>query len=874
MSTSQAQALPLRMRNLAAGDRKHREPAPLLWPVIAFIAGIWLAEMFTPLERPALIVVTSCMLLALASAAAVAILKRRRGDNRRGRFLGGLVLILAVGAGVLRHQAAVAKPPNHVTHLLADEPLLTRLVGDLESMPTITPGERHNPFIRFDPPARTQFIIAARELRTTSPPTPVCGLIRVTVRDEGLVLRLGERVQLTGRLYRPTPPRNPGEFDWARWNYLQGIEAGMVVEGAEHVRRMPVEPSWLARVVAGARLYAHLLLLGSYGDEPPDAAGRLLDTLVLGQRTAADRELNEAFLRAGGLHFLAVSGFNIAVLAGASCWVMRGVLRRSARTTAAVTLCAVVIYGTVAEPNAPIVRATVLGVLVALSGLARRQATIWNGLAASALCVLLVNPLELFRSGFQLSFVQVMALILLVGRAMAPNPTRFFERPREEEAGSWRAFIRMKLWREAVGLVVLSVIAWAVATPLVLFHYGRLAPWGFIGSPLLTIPVVLITWLGVLTIIMQALCQPAAGLVSMPLQWLTSGVLWAVHCFANLARPGVVELAKPPFVLVFGTYGLLGAAVAISGRLRLEQWVADFRIRRRARRRTLLVWSVTLGVLLLAWGGWLFWPRGARRDFALHVLSVGRGSAMMMITPAREAVLFDIGTDRNSNAAELVGQAAWALGVRRVAGVAVSHANFDHCSGLATALDLLSIDMLVLSKYTGSPKDTTPAALQALTPSGRSKLVRVHAGDSLTLAGMPVEVLWPPADADAAAWTANDLSLVLRVHAGPRTVLFTGDIEGRALRKLLAADAAGTIHLASDVLIAPHHGSLVPESAAFYAAVNPQVVVASSAEERPKLAALVDSALGAEARLLSTARSGAVTVSVQPDGELRLETAW
>jgi competence protein ComEC len=193
---------------------------------------------------------------------------------------------------------------------------------------------------------------------------------------------------------------------------------------------------------------------------------------------------------------------------------------------------------------------------------------------------------------------------------------------------------------------------------------------------------------------------------------------------------------------------------------------------------------------------------------------------------------------------------------------------------LATALDLLSIDMLVLSKYTGSPKDTTPAALQALTPSGRSKLVRVHAGDSLTLAGMPVEVLWPPADADAAAWTANDLSLVLRVHAGPRTVLFTGDIEGRALRELLAADAAGTIHLASDVLIAPHHGSLVPESAAFYAAVNPQVVVASSAEERPKLAALVDSALGAEAQLLSTARSGAVTVSVQPDGELRLETAW
>jgi hypothetical protein len=40
MSTSQAQALPLHMRDRAAGDRMHRDPAPLLWPAIAFIGGV------------------------------------------------------------------------------------------------------------------------------------------------------------------------------------------------------------------------------------------------------------------------------------------------------------------------------------------------------------------------------------------------------------------------------------------------------------------------------------------------------------------------------------------------------------------------------------------------------------------------------------------------------------------------------------------------------------------------------------------------------------------------------------------------------------------------------------------------------------------
>ena len=90
------------------------------------------------------------------------------------------------------------------------------------------------------------------------------------------------------------------------------------------------------------------------------------------------------------------------------------------------------------------------------------------------------------------------------------------------------------------------------------------------------------------------------------------------------------------------------------------------------------------------------------------------------------------------------------------------------------------------------------------------------------------------------------------------------------MRELHAADAAGTIRLASDVLVAPHHGSVVPESAAFYAAVNPQLVLVSSAEDRPKLAALLERMLAA--RWVSTARAGAVSLVVRADGELLIGT--
>ncbi|PCI06974.1 MAG: competence protein ComEC, partial [Gammaproteobacteria bacterium] len=64
----------------------------------------------------------------------------------------------------------------------------------------------------------------------------------------------------------------------------------------------------------------------------------------------------------------------------------------------------------------------------------------------------------------------------------------------------------------------------------------------------------------------------------------------------------------------------------------------------------------------------------------------------------------------------------------------------------------------------------------------------------------------------------NNNSCVLRVASAAGSVLFTGDIEERAERRLLSHDAAG---LASDIIIVPHHGSKTSSSTAFIQAVNP-----------------------------------------------------
>jgi competence protein ComEC len=96
------------------------------------------------------------------------------------------------------------------------------------------------------------------------------------------------------------------------------------------------------------------------------------------------------------------------------------------------------------------------------------------------------------------------------------------------------------------------------------------------------------------------------------------------------------------------------------------------------------------------------------------------------------------------------------------------------------------------------------------------KTQRCAAGTAWEWDGVRFAILHP-AGAEARAKKSNDLSCVLKITAGGRSMLLTGDIEKPAEAEMLTRDAA---LLASDVLLVPHHGSRTSSSAAFLDAVG------------------------------------------------------
>jgi competence protein ComEC len=806
----------------------------------------------------------------------------------------GLVLLAALGVGYARHQVAVRLAPNHVAHLATDEPVVTRLAGRVVTQPTTFPAEKRNPFLPFDPAPRTRFVLAANELHTTDPPTPISGYVRVSVEAEGIEAGMGDVVVLTGTLYRPRGPRNPGETDWAYWNRSQNVYAGMSVDGVAYVRRVD-QGSWTAHGLIGSlRAKAQSLLFAPFEPVESDEPRRLLDAMVLGHRSAAGRVLNEAFLRTGSIHFLTVSGFHVGALAFTAWFFVRRILRGGSRVSAVVTAVVIVAYALVAEPNAPVLRAATMGVLLCVAQLTQRPFCGINWLAFSAVCILAYNPLELFRAGFQLSFVQVLALLTIV-----PHLYRAAVRHRPEhevpaDADTYARLVARWVWRWLVGLVVVCVCAWIIALPLVLYHFGRFAPWGAVQTIFVSPVVVVTIVLGFVTLVTLMILPPVGAVLGIVLREVTGFLLSVVGVLSRL--PGtLVEVRRPPAAFVILAYaGLVTLAWLVRTRAGRgekqppggpssdhraghQSWAGRFRgwIARLARDRQTL--GALFGVMLVFLAvGVAILSKNCPPGVALHVLSVGSGAATLMTTSQGDAALLDAGTIHNFDAGETVTQAARALGIDELKLLAVSHANFDHYSGVPTVLEKLATERLVFNSYFERSADDNAAVrrLLEMLPARAPPATIWRAGDEFALGEVTLEVLWPPADLPE-TWKPNNRSLVVRVEAYGRRVLLTGDVERDALRALLNLHAAGRIDLTADVLIAPHHGSVVPgETGAFYKAVSPDVVVVSTSRERPKLQDLVQGLFGDAVRLLSTDDVGAVCIQLLPTGEVEVQTPF
>jgi len=361
----------------------------------------------------------------------------------------------------------------------------------------------------------------------------VHGKTLIILASGGGQWRNGDRLTANGQL--STPPELTG-FSWKAYLARRGIFSLMENAQAELIERPPLSPAgWIDAL--RARLHGVILRI------LPRPEADLVSGILLGIESGLDPAIEQAFQDTGTAHIVAISGFNMAIIANLLAAALRGRVRplRLPLVVGAVLAVYTLLVG--AAPA--VARAAVMGWIAVLGAALGRSGGMRTGLTAlsfTAALLCMIDPHLPWDVGFQLSFTATLGMLVWGGRWQAG-----FARRLERWIPPVAEGAKPTFWQAArggitgaVGEYVLVTLAAQLATlPVVLAHFGRLSLVALIANPLVLPAQPLLMLSGAAAALLGFIFEPLGRLAAV-FPWALAGYTLAlVKWFGSLPLASV-----------------------------------------------------------------------------------------------------------------------------------------------------------------------------------------------------------------------------------------------------------------------------------------------------------------------------------------------
>jgi competence protein ComEC len=621
---------------------------------------------------------------------------------------------------------------------------------------------------------------------------------------EALDLGSGDRLEIVVKLHRPAVYRDPGVFDYRLRLERQGIYWTGTIRNPRLIAILDRGwhgPDRIKRWIQG-RVEA------PFQDVPGsrDIKG-LVAGMVLGRSYGLTAAVERLFQAGGLYHLVVVSGFNLAVVAGAAFWIVRW-LPCKRRTRLFIVLASALAYTAIVEGQTPVVRATLMVAFLIISRLLDRGYSIAHAIAASAFVILLADPAAIEDSSFQMTFAAVLAVAGLGAPASQwafgwlSEALKGFKDSQKDselpvEVSDWR--VSRRIWCEQYGLpywtitlpwkivqvtgeaLVISLCVETVFAVFMVESFHRLSP----ISPFINVPAgivaAVVTPLGLLLIFLPAPISTMLG-------WVIAQLLSALLTILDLAlrTPGATFRVPSPPIWVWFVYGTCLAILVLSVRKRSAAGCVA---------GAMSILGLQMAIVLKD-----FSP-APPRSVTVTFLDVGQGDSTLIEFPSGYRMLIDGGgvaagrfldlqdASTFSIGENVVSPYLFSRGIRKLDAVVLTHAHHDHMDGLFSVIENFKIGEFWLGR---NPMTAQYRELITSTQERQIPIRWVQAGQTIG----PFSVLHPPANWTPRKNDQNNDSVVLFLDTGTATVLLTGDIE----RSIPIPNRV-------DVLKVPHHGS-------------------------------------------------------------------
>ena len=479
----------------------------------------------------------------------------------------------------------------------------------------------------------------------------------------------------------------------------------------------------------------------------PDKTNKLLEGILLGNKSEISEEIIEDFKTSNLSHILSVSGAHTSyIILGASYILSKSKI--SKKYVYIITIIILAIFMFLTNFTASVIRACVMGILMMGAKIFHRKVDFTNSISIALLITLMYNPFSIKEIGLQLSYLGTIGIIL-------------FNKNIE------KILCKIKVNKKISKLLSVTFSAQIMIMPIMALNFNTISLTFFISNMIASPLLGVIMILGIITVFTSFISYTMAKMLAIVLNLILEILIYISNFCSKI--PFSKILIKTPYVIsiifiylliLISNYIVTTYSFKKLSRLFQKKFLKIVSIKKCY--KFLKIFCVIAIILIM------FYSINTliQSNLKIYFIDVGQGDSTLIITPNNKKVLIDGGKGDTSALLDYLLDRR----IKTVDYVIISHFDSDHCNGLIDIIKNLNVKNIIISKQAYISEEYINIA--KIINTKRINVIQVKQGDTLKIGRyIKINIIYPTKELEYK--DLNNNSIVLKVTYNTFSILFT-----------------------------------------------------------------------------------------------------
>ena len=632
--------------------------------------------------------------------------------------------------------------------------------------------------------------------------------------------KFGDVVEITGVYEEPNIARNYKGFDYKQYLKSKNIYGTIDCVQYEIIANNKIN------IISNIINYVQNNIKENMSNILDEEQGALCIGILIGDRENISDITEDNFKKSNLTHMLAVSGSHITYIIVALTTLLS---KTNRKFSLIITIIFLLFFTVLTGFTASVLRASIMGILTLLASILHRKSDTINNLGISSIIILLYNPYLLVDAGFLLSYAGTIGIIFfskkisngisIIVNKINPNLLNI-----EQNNNSKILFVKSiieKIILYVISSLSVTISANIVIIPIMAYMFSTISFTFWISNILAGSIMEVVTIFGFITYLISIVFPMLAEFLAIALNLFLTILLKIAEISSII--PGASIYIKTPSLIMCVMYYLV---IFILFNLKpIRQFIrkkAIFRfliIKAKKHKLKILVTIITVIILLNS----IIYVTD--KNLKIYFVDVGQGDCTLIQTHEKKNILIDGGGSEFGSFD--VGESILLpyllnRGINKIDYMMISHFDSDHIGGLFYIMENLKVDNIIISRQ-GKNSENFKKFIQIISEK-QINLIIVKRGDYVKIDDTSYFEILFPEEKQISDNVLNNNSIVAKFVSSNVTMLFTGDIEEIAEKRLCEL-YRNTNKLQADIIKVAHHGSKTSSTLSFLELVNPQIAL-------------------------------------------------